>query len=163
MRTLGGPATWLAIFLAATGLVLIFVYRPALPDAHLDVVDLVEASPLGFVRALHVWGSHALVLATFLHLFRLVLVGGYRAPRQENWRLGLGLGAIVLALAATGHLLPWDGRAAALATALFGALDPALLLPAYALHVVVLPVGGALLLVRHLRRADRDRRALDEG
>ena len=157
MRTLGGPATWLALFLAATGLVLVFVYRPALPDAHFDVVDLVEAGPLGFVRALHVWGSHALVLATFLHLFRLVLTGGYRPPRQGNWRLGLVLGAVVLALAVTGHLLPWDERAAALMAVLFGGVEPAVLLPAYALHVVVLPVVGGWLLVRHLRRAREDR------
>ena len=79
---LGGIAVVLAGFAALTGLGLMFHYRPVTETAHLDLVDLVEASRFAFVRELHRWSAHALLIVTALHLFRIVVAGAYRPPRQ---------------------------------------------------------------------------------
>ena len=43
-----------------------------------------------------------------LHLLRVFFTGGFHAPRQFNWVIGLGLLVCVLASNFTGYLLPWD-------------------------------------------------------
>lgn len=155
---LGGIAVAVAVFQVSCGLVLLFFYRPGLPAAHLDVVDLAQASRFGFVRELHHWGSHALVIVVALHLFRIVVSGSYRKPRRFNFQVGVALGVVVLLSAASGYLLPWDDGSRwlsqALSTAGFAADGAARVI--HALHSGVLPVAGALLVVYHLRRARTD-------
>jgi quinol-cytochrome oxidoreductase complex cytochrome b subunit len=156
---LGGIAVAVAVFQVLCGLVLLFFYRPGVPTAHLDVVDLAEASRFAWVRELHHWGSHALVIVAALHLFRIVATGSYRAPRQVNFQVGVALGVVVLLSAATGYLLPWDERSQWLIRALSAAGAPpggATLTALHALHSGALPVAGALLAVYHLRRARTD-------
>lgn len=156
---LGGIAVAVAVFEMACGLVLLFFYRPGLPTAHLDLVDLSQTSRFGFVRELHHWGSHALVIVVALHLFRVVVTGSYRTPRRFNFQVGVALGILVLLGAATGHLLPWDDGSQWLIRGLSAAGMPAggaTLTAIHALHVGVLPVAGALLVVYHLRRARTD-------
>lgn len=159
--TLGSAATVLAGLLVLTGLVLMFHVRPQPALAHLDVVDLVEVSSAGFVRALHVWGSHLLLIAALLHLFRVVIAGDHRSPRRGNYGLGVALLFVVLALAVSGRLLPWDGVAHRLLEVVGLPPEGSTLLAAYALHCGVLPVAGALLLIVHWRRAVRNDEAED--
>lgn len=156
---LGTIAVVVAVFEALTGLGLLFFYRPLVASAHLDLVDLAETSPFAFVRALHLWGGHALLIAASLHLFRVVVAGSYRPPRGYNYYVGMILGLAVVALALTGYLLPWDRHAQWLLPLLApadGAAGDAFLTAVYALHCGALPVAGALLAVHHLRRARRD-------
>lgn len=156
---LGGIAVVLAVFQVLTGVALLFFYRPGVPSAHLSLVDLDQASHFGYVRELHVWGSHALVVVVALHLFRTVVTGSYRAPRSFNFQAGVVLGGVVLLSAASGYLLPWGERSQWLIQALAEAGvagDDASLTAIHALHSGVLPVAGALLAVYHLRRARLD-------
>ncbi len=158
----GNLAVFLLLLVAATGVGLMFHYRPAAGVAYADLVDLREISGAGFLRSLHRWGAYAVVIAVWLHLLRAALRGAYAPPRRFNWSLGVALMILTLALAATGYLLPWDQQA----IWSVGELSPAsgerpaagerLLLPAYALHCVVLPLALAALTVVHLRRARRD-------
>lgn len=157
--SLGGIAATVAVFQVLCGLALLFFYRPGVPAAHLDLVDLAEASRFGYVRALHVWGSHVLMIVVALHFFRVVATGSYREPRSFNFLVGLALGIVVLFSAVTGYLLPWDERSQWLIGALSAAgaaPDGATLTAVHALHSGVLPVAGALLALYHLRRARID-------
>lgn len=144
---------------ALTGLGLLFFYRPVAASAYFDLVDLAARSPFAYLRELHRWGSHALLIVVGLHLFRVLVAGAYRPPRRYNYQVGVALGILCLLLAVTGYLLPWDRHAQwlldLLAAAGIGRGD-ALLTGAHALHCGVLPVAGGLLIVHHLRRARRD-------
>ena len=162
---LGRVAGYLLAFVALTGLGLMFHYRPAVPTAYLDLVDLREVSRFGFLRQLHLWGSHAAVIVVWLHLLRTAVRGAYAPPRRLNWSIGVALMALTLLLALTGYLLPWDQEAywgvAALSLAPGDASpgrDGSRLLAAYVLHTVALPLMVAGLTFYHLRRARRDAR-----
>lgn len=156
---LGTIAVVVAVCEALSGLGLLFFYRPVAAAAHFGLVDLAETSPFAFVRQLHLWGGHALLIAAALHLFRVVVAGDYRPPRRHNYQVGVVLGLVVVALALTGYLLPWDRHAqwllALLAPAGVAGGD-AFLTAVFALHCGVLPVAGTLLIVHHLGRARRD-------
>ncbi len=158
---LGGVAVMLAGFAALTGLGLMFHYRPVTASAHLDLVDLAEASRFAFVRELHRWGAHALLIATALHLFRIVLAGAYRPPRHLNYAVGVALGLVILGAAMTGYVLPWDQHSRWLLGWLSEPGDATLTF-VYALHCGVLPVAGAILIFYHLKRARRDALVLEE-
>ncbi len=157
---LGSSAVLLFALQVITGFGLTFSYQPTPEAAYLHLVDLQEVSSTGFLRELHRWGSHALIIAVGLHLFRVFMAGSYRPPRRLNWTIGVVLLLLSFLLAYTGTLLPWDQHAYwAVATASEGLAAP----PAgptlsrfYALHCVVLPLVTALGLVEHLRRARRD-------
>lgn len=156
---LGTIAVIVAAGQALTGLGLLFFYRPGMTSAYLDLVDLAATSPFAYLRELHLWGSHALLIAVALHLFRVVATAAYRPPRRVNHHLGIALGALVTLLAVTGYLLPWDRHAQWLLGVLAAVgveADDALLTGAHALHVGVLPVAAGLLIFHHLRRARRD-------
>ena len=164
---LGNLAVFLLLFEAATGLGLMFHYRPAVGLAYLDVVDLREVSGFGFLRGLHRWGAYAAVIAVWLHLLRTALRGAYAPPRRLNWGAGVILMILTLLLAATGYLLPWDQEAywgtVTLAPAGSTEIDDAVLLRAYVAHCIALPLLLATLTYYHLRRARRDTAAVDTG
>ncbi len=93
------------------GIALAFFYSPGTLSAWASVAYLEGSVPAGaFLRATHRWGASALVVALALHLGQTALFGAYRRPREVGWWSGLCLGAIVLAFALTGYLLPWDQR-----------------------------------------------------
>ncbi len=155
---LGNLAVFLLLFEAATGIGLMFHYRPVVGLAYLDLVDLREVSGFGFVRGLHRWGAYAAVIAVWLHLLRVALRGAYAPPRRLNWTVGVALMILTLLLAATGYLLPWDQQAywgiASLSPGTV--IDGTTLLRFYAGHCVALPLLIAALTYYHLRRARRD-------
>lgn len=157
---LGSTAVLLFAVQVLTGFGLTFSYQPTTESAYLDLIDLQEVSSFGFLRDLHRWGSHALLIAVGLHLLRVFLAGAYRSPRRLNWTLGVVLALLSFLLAYTGTLLPWDQNAYwAVAMASDGLAAPPsgpTLIHFYVLHCVVLPLLTALLVVEHLRRARRD-------
>ncbi len=156
----GNLAVFLLLLLAATGIGLMFHYRPAIGSAYLDVVDLREVSGFGFLRSLHRWGAYAVVIVVWLHLLRAALRGTYAPPRRHNWSVGVVLMVLTLSLAATGYLLPWDQHAywgiARMAPAGEARIDDRALLHAYVWHCLALPLLAAALTFYHLRRARRD-------
>ena len=62
------------------------------------------------LRGIHHFMAQAMVVLLALHLMQVVIDGAYRAPREVNFWLGLVLMQIVLGLALTGYLLPWDQK-----------------------------------------------------
>ncbi len=60
------------------------------------------------MREMHRWGAHAMVIAVWIHMFRVFMTGSYKPPREFNWIVGVILLVLTLLLSFTGYLLPWD-------------------------------------------------------
>jgi quinol-cytochrome oxidoreductase complex cytochrome b subunit len=105
---MGGTAFFLFLVETITGLLLMFYYRPTVEYAYVDMLDLREALAFGIMRELHRWGAHAMVIAVWLHMFRVFMTGSYKPPREFNWNIGVILLVLTLLLSFTGYLLPWD-------------------------------------------------------
>src|SRR6185312_13681004 len=94
-----------------TGLFLMTTYSPSSTMAWGSVYYITYRMELGwFIRGLHRFASFGAVVLGGLFLFRLVLVGAYRAPREVHWWLAVGVFLLILGLGVTGNILPWDQR-----------------------------------------------------
>ncbi len=176
--TLGLGLMTLALFfvLVASGVLLMVYYVPTPGEAHESIQDIEYAVTFGgFLRALHRWAGHAMVLTSFLHLLRVAFTGGY-FRRELNWAIGLGLFLLTLGTAFTGYLLPWDQLsfwAVSVSASLLeylpwignslkklllggGAVGQAALIRFYMLHVAFLPGLMAALFLVHLWRIRKD-------
>src|SRR6266850_1288850 len=105
---MGGTSFFLFLVETVTGLLLMFYYRPTIEYAFTDIMDLREQAPFGIMREMHRWGAHAMVIAVWLHMFRVFMTGSYKPPREFNWNVGVILLVLTLMLSFTGYLLPWD-------------------------------------------------------
>ncbi|MEK7408963.1 MAG: cytochrome b N-terminal domain-containing protein [Acidobacteriota bacterium] len=131
---LGGISFLLFLVLTVTGVLLMFYYVPDTRRAYDDMKDLEFVVPFGlFLRNLHRWAAHAMVITVWLHMLRVFLTGAYKKPRQFNWAVGVILLVSTLLLSFSGYLLPWDqiafwaitvGTNMATATPLLGAEGP---------------------------------------
>jgi ubiquinol-cytochrome c reductase cytochrome b subunit len=110
-HTLGSVAAFLVVLEVLTGIMLAAYYSPSVTDAWASVAYIQDQLALGwFVRGLHSFGSSALVVVAGLHLLQVLLFGAYKAPRELNWIVGLGLLGVTAAFALTGYLLPYDQK-----------------------------------------------------
>lgn len=105
---MGGLAFFLFVVETVTGVLLMFYYRPVAEYAYSDMLALRDTVGLGITRELHRWGGHAMVIAVWLHTYRVFLTGSYKPPREFNWGVGAILLLLTLLLSFTGYLLPWD-------------------------------------------------------
>lgn len=174
---LGFIASVLFTILFISGMYLMFFYHPTVPQAYFDMHDLHASVAFGqFVRNIHRWSAHLMVLVVLLHLLRVFYSGAYKAPRQFNWLIGIGLMLLTLGLSFTGYLLPWDQLAFWAITVgtniagyvpmmgdsarriLLGGPDVGgeALLRFYVLHIYVLPALVVLLLSVHIWRVRKD-------
>ncbi len=104
----------LFIFLSQiiTGVFLALYYVPSADHAHTTVAYITKAVTAGaFLRSLHAYGASAMVVVLFLHLSQTYIYGAYKGRREILWLSGCALFGMVLAMAFTGYLLPWDQRA----------------------------------------------------
>ena len=105
-----GAAT-LAIFIVqvATGVGLAMTYVPA-PNSAYDSLQFIshEATLGSIVRAIHFFGSGAMVVVVLIHMTQVYLFGAFKFPREANWLTGSLLLLATLAMAFTGQLLRWD-------------------------------------------------------
>ena len=106
---MGGITFYLFIVLTFTGVLLMFYYHPTKADAFKDILYLEHDVPFGkLLRNMHRWAAHLMVITTWLHMFRVVLTGSYKRPREFNWCVGVVLLVLTLLLSFTGYLLPDD-------------------------------------------------------
>ncbi len=106
---MGGITFYLFIVLTFTGILLMFYYHPSKGMAYQDIIYLENDVPFGkLLRNMHRWGAHLMVITTWLHMFRVVLTGSYKTPREFNWAVGVVLLTLTLLLSFTGYLLPDD-------------------------------------------------------
>jgi quinol-cytochrome oxidoreductase complex cytochrome b subunit len=174
---LGVIATILYGLLIFTGVLLMFYYVPSVERAYPTMQELQLSVPLGqFTRNMHRWGGHAMVVVVVLHMARVFYTGGYRAPRQFNWVIGVILLLLTLGASFTGYLLPWDqlsywaitvgtniagyapGAGPVARKMLLGGpeVGQSTLIRFYTLHIALLPATLALLVSVHLWRVRKD-------
>jgi len=174
---LGFITFFLFLILVTTGVALMFYYRPDAPQAYHDIKDLQFVVFLGpFLRNMHRWAAHGMVICVFLHMCRVFYTGSYKRPRQFNWVVGVFLFLLTLGLSFTGYLLPWDQLAfwAITVGTNIGSYAPVIgsyirelllgghavgeqaLLRFYVLHVAVLPSLMVLLTMVHFWRVRKD-------
>jgi ubiquinol-cytochrome c reductase cytochrome b subunit len=104
----------LFIFLSQiiTGVFLALYYVPSADHAHTTVSYITKAVTAGsFLRSLHAYGASAMVIVLLLHLSQTYIYGAYKGRRELLWLSGCVLFGLVMAMAFTGYLLPWDQRA----------------------------------------------------
>ena len=184
---LGWVCTALLVVAGLTGSLLSIYYLPAEEAAAESVRYISREVEWGWlVRGIHHWSSNLLVAGAVLLGLRVFLLGRYRGELRASWVLGTVLFMVVLGMAFTGELLPWDADSVALASSalagteavpLVGAPaaammrgDPevgvATLARAHAAHTLVLPWLAFVLLVVQLwfrGRMRRTARRLKEG
>lgn len=111
-QTLGSALLVLLIAQALTGTVMALYYTPSPEHAYHSARYIGTAVPFGrLVRGVHRWAASGLVVLAVLHLLRVFLMGAYKYPREPNWMVGVTALVVILALAFTGYLLPWNQRA----------------------------------------------------
>jgi cytochrome b6 len=165
------------LILVGTGIPLMLYYHPSVPQAYADMKDLQFVVSAGvFLRNLHRWSAHAMVLLVFAHMFKVFYRGAYRPPREFNWVIGVVLLIITLFLSYTGYLLPWDqlaywaitvGSNIMSAVPVLGnkmrflmlggnSVNANALLRFYVLHCVILPLAAILFIGIHFWRIRKD-------
>jgi quinol-cytochrome oxidoreductase complex cytochrome b subunit len=106
---MGGITFFLFLVLTVTGILLMFYYHPVPEQAYNDMKYLQFDVPFGnFLRNMHRWGAHFMVITVMLHMLRVFLTGSYKPPREFNWVIGVFLLVATLMMSFTGYLLPWD-------------------------------------------------------
>jgi len=106
---LGGISFFLFLILTISGGLLMFYYRPSVEHAYHDMKDLEYVVSFGlFLRNLHRWAAHGMVVTVIAHMARVFYAGSYRPPRELNWVVGVFLLVLTFSLSFTGYLLPWD-------------------------------------------------------
>ena len=108
----GSVLLFLFISQTVTGIFLSLYYAPTADHAHTTVAYIVkEVTGGSFLRSLHAYGSSAVVIVMLLHLTQTFLYGAYKGRREVLWISGCALFGLMLAMAFTGYLLPWDQKA----------------------------------------------------
>jgi ubiquinol-cytochrome c reductase cytochrome b subunit len=98
--------------LVVTGAFMTLTYTPSPDSAWLSVVYISTVQPMGwFIRGLHYWAGGFMTALLIVHVFRVMLIGGYKFPREGTWLVGVGLFVLVPVMSFTGYLLRWDERA----------------------------------------------------
>jgi len=106
---LGVTSIVLFASLVVSGIYLMFFYIPTPTDAYGDIQALQTNVAFGqFMRNVHRWSAHLIVLAVAAHMARMFYRGAYKPPREFNWGIGVVLLLLTLLLSFTGYLLPWD-------------------------------------------------------
>ena len=152
--------------LVVSGIYLMFFYVPSPANAYGDIQTIQTEIAFGqYIRNVHRWSAHLMVLAVAAHMARVFYRGAYKSPKEFNWVIGVVLLVLTLLLSFTGYLLPWDQLAywaVTVGTAMAGyvpvigdevqelllggpTVGAATLLRFYVLHVAVLPVALVVL------------------
>src|SRR5262244_2578199 len=167
----GSLALLVLVMQIVTGIFLTMNYKPDATKAFESVEYIMRDVAGGwFIRYAHSTGASAFFIVVYLHMYRALLYGSYRAPRELLWLLGMFVYLALMAEAFIGYVLPWGNMSfwgAQVIVNLFGTIPgigpglvewirgdygiaDATLNRFFALHVVALPLGLLLLVVLHL-------------
>ncbi len=154
-----------------TGIWLTMNFEPSSGRAFASVEYIMRDVPYGdILRYMHSTGASAFFAVVYLHMFRGLMYGSYKAPRELVWIFGMCIYVALMAEAFMGYVLPWGQMSywgAQVIVNLFGAIpvvgedlvqwirgdyliSGATLNRFFALHVVALPIVLLALVVLHL-------------
>ena len=109
-----------------TGIFLTMSYKPSAKDAFDSVEYIMRSVEWGWlIRYMHSTGSSFFFIVVYLHMFRAMLYGSYKKPREMVWIVGMLIYFCLMAEAFFGYLLPWGNMsywAAQVIVNLFGAI-----------------------------------------
>jgi ubiquinol-cytochrome c reductase cytochrome b subunit len=109
-----------------TGIVLAMHYAPSGPIAFQSVEHIMRNVNQGWMlRYAHANGASFFFIVTYIHIFRGLYYGSYKAPRELVWMLGVVILLLMMATAFMGYVLPWGQMSfwgAKVITGLFGAI-----------------------------------------
>ncbi len=104
----GSLALVILVLQIVTGIFLTMHYKPSAAEAFASVEYIMRDVPGGWlIRYLHSTGASAFFIVIYLHMFRGLLYGSYRAPRELIWIFGMVIYLALMAEAFFGYLLPW--------------------------------------------------------
>jgi quinol-cytochrome oxidoreductase complex cytochrome b subunit len=109
LYTLGSATLFLISLQFLTGILLLFYYVPTVDHAWNSVFYIMNEAYFGtLIRGIHYWSANFLMVVVGLHMAQVFFSGGYKAPRELNWVVGVVLLLLIIGLAFTGYLLRWD-------------------------------------------------------
>jgi ubiquinol-cytochrome c reductase cytochrome b subunit len=138
-----GDGACLAVLLLVqftTGAILTLTYANSIDDAYASVEFITQQQTMGwFIRGLHYWSAGLMVLMLVFHVMRMLLVGGYKAPREGTWIIGVLLFFLIIIMSYSGYVLRWDERGLYAVRVLLNILHN---VPVIGEYLVVLVQGG---------------------
>ena len=167
----GGLAILMLGMQLLTGIFLTMHYKPDSTQAFASVEYIMRDVEWGWLmRYLHSTGASAFFVVIYLHMYRALLYGSYKGPRELLWILGMVLYIALMAEAFFGYVLPWGQMSfwgAQVIISLFGsvpvigpdllvwllgdyAVGDAALNRFFSLHVIALPLILVVLVFLHL-------------
>ena len=154
-----------------TGVFLTMNYKPSAAEAFASVEYIMRDVEWGWlIRYMHSTGASFFFVVVYLHMFRAMLYGSYKKPRELIWIIGMLILLVLMAEAFAGYLLPWGQMSywgAQVIISLFGAIpfvgealvefirgdysiSDITLNRFFALHVIVLPLTLIALIFVHI-------------
>ena len=154
-----------------TGIFLTMHFKPSAAEAFASVEYIMRDVEWGWlIRYMHSTGASAFFVVVYIHMFRGIMYGSYKKPRELVWLLGMLIYLVLMAEAFMGYVLPWGQMSfwgAKVIISLFGAVpyvgdvltewimgdylpSDATLNRFFALHVIALPLVLLLLVVLHI-------------
>ncbi|MBI1732225.1 MAG: cytochrome bc complex cytochrome b subunit [Gammaproteobacteria bacterium] len=167
----GSLALFVLVIQIVTGIWLTMNYKPAADSAFASVEYIMRDVEWGWwFRYMHSTGASAFFIVVYLHMYRALLYGSYKEPRELLWIIGMFIYLTLMGEAFFGYLLPWGQMSywgAQVIISLFGALpwigdDLALLIRGdfvvsdvtlnrfFSFHVIALPLLLCGLVWAHL-------------
>ena len=115
--TFGAILSFMLIAQIITGVILAMHYVPNATMAFASVEHIMRDVNYGWlIRYLHTNGASMFFLAVYIHMFRGMYYGSYKAPREVLWILGVIIYLLMMATAFMGYVLPWGSMSFAGAT-----------------------------------------------
>ena len=106
--TFGGILTLMLVVQIVTGVVLAMHYTPHASMAFNSVEGIMRDVEYGWLmRYMHANGASFFFIAVYIHIFRGLFYGSYKAPREVLWILGVIIFLLMMATAFMGYVLPW--------------------------------------------------------
>jgi len=167
----GSLALLVLVIQIITGIFLTMNYKPDATQAFASVEYIMRDVDWGWlIRYMHSTGASAFFIVVYLHMFRAMLYGSYKGPRELIWLFGMMIYLALMAEAFFGYLLPWGQMSywgAQVIVSLFGAIpgigdDLSLWIRGdyvisdvtlnrfFALHVIAVPLVLLVLVVMHI-------------
>ena len=122
----GSLAVLMLVIQFLSGIFLAMNYKPTAGTAFASVEYIMRDVNWGWlIRYMHSTGASFFFIVIYLHMFRALLYGSYRKPRELLWLFGMVIFAVLMAEAFMGYLLPWGQMSfwgAQVIISLFGAI-----------------------------------------
>ena len=167
----GSLALLVLVLQLVTGIYLTMTYKPSEAEAFASIEYIMRDVKWGWlIRYMHSTGASGFFIVVYLHMFRGLMYGSYKNPRELLWIIGMLIYVALMAEAFFGYVLPWGNMSfwgAQVIVSLFGAIpgigpdlvewirgdysiSDVTLNRFFALHVAAVPLVLILLVVVHL-------------